>query len=61
MPQLGVVRLDGIGLAFVSEGGFDLGSTLELKMVLPPALVGLIAYGRVVSCQSTGFGDGGVI
>jgi c-di-GMP-binding flagellar brake protein YcgR len=53
------VSLSASGLAFLSERGFNLGSTLELKMVLPPALVGIVAHGRVVQCRPAGSSDQG--
>jgi len=45
------VSLSASGLAFDADAGFKLGGVLELKMILPPALVGIIAYGRVVYCK----------
>jgi len=45
------VSLSASGLAFDSGTGFKVASVLELKMILPPALVGITAYGRVVYCK----------
>jgi hypothetical protein len=45
------VSLSASGLAFNASNGFTLGDTLELKLILPPSLVGLRAYGRVVQCR----------
>lgn len=47
------VSLSASGLAFESEENYALGSTLELKMVLPPEMVGVQARGRVVYSQQT--------
>jgi len=51
------VSLSASGLAFEAERGFDLGSMLELKMVLPPSLVGIVTYGRVVYSRYQPNGD----
>ena len=45
------VSLSASGLAFEADVGFPLGSVLELKMILPPALIGILSYGRVVYCN----------
>ncbi|HUL12106.1 MAG TPA: PilZ domain-containing protein [Methylococcaceae bacterium] len=45
------VSLSASGLAFDVDTGFNVGDVLELKMILPPALVGIIAFGRVVYCK----------
>jgi hypothetical protein len=45
------VSLSASGLAFDAEIGFERGALLELKMLLPPALVGVIAFGKVVYCS----------
>jgi hypothetical protein len=42
------VNLSAAGLAFVTDTEYTNGVLLELKMVLPPNLVGIVAYGRVV-------------
>ncbi|QSA97459.1 PilZ domain-containing protein [Methylococcus sp. EFPC2] len=47
------VSLSASGLAFESEENYALGSLLELKMVLPPEMVGVQARGRVVYSQQT--------
>lgn len=51
------VSLSASGLAFEAERGFDLGAMLELKMVLPPSLVGILTYGRVVYSRYHPAGD----
>ncbi len=52
------VNLSAAGLAFDSEQTMSEGSVLELKMVVPPALVGIITFGRVVYChENEGGGD----
>lgn len=45
------VSLSASGLAFDTDAGLRVGNVLELKMILPPALVGIVAYGRVVYCK----------
>lgn len=47
------VSLSASGLAFESEEAFTLGCALELKMVLPPEMVGVQTRGKVVYCQQT--------
>ncbi|HYE36236.1 PilZ domain-containing protein [Methylocaldum sp.] len=45
------VSLSASGLSFDVEKPYVPGKVLELKMVLQPNLIGLIAYGRVVYCN----------
>ncbi len=45
------VNLSAAGLAFDTEQAMSEGSMLELKMVVPPALVGIMTFGRVVYCR----------
>ncbi len=45
------VDLSASGLAFASENPIDIDSILELKMILPPSLVAVISYGKVVHCE----------
>ena len=51
------VDLSASGLAFASENHIDVGSILELKMILPPSLVAVISYGKVVHCEFKADGD----
>jgi hypothetical protein len=45
------VSLSASGIAFDADMGFSQGALLELKMVLSPALVGVVAFGKVVHCR----------
>ncbi len=45
------VNLSAAGLAFDTGQAMSEGSVLELKMVVPPALVGIMTFGRVVYCR----------
>lgn len=45
------VNMSACGIAFETDIAFSLGAALELKMLLPPALIGILAYGRVVYCR----------
>lgn len=45
------VSLSASGLSFEVEKPYAPGKVLELKMVLHPDSVGLIAYGRIVYCK----------
>lgn len=45
------VNLSAAGIAFDAEQPIPQGSLLELKMVLPPSLVGIITFGKVVHCS----------
>jgi hypothetical protein len=47
------VSLSASGLAFEADEGFTLGTLLDLRMVLPPTLVGVRAQGRVVYSQQS--------
>lgn len=42
------VNLSATGLAFVTDSQIPKGVLLELNMILPPTLVNIVAYGRVV-------------
>ncbi|MVF20596.1 PilZ domain-containing protein [Methylocaldum sp. BRCS4] len=48
------VSLSASGLSFDVEKPYAPGKVLEIKMVLPPDLIGLIAYGRIVYCKKNG-------
>lgn len=50
------VSLSASGLAFESDAPFQIGRVLELKMVLPPTLAGVLAYGSVVYCRPASLG-----
>jgi len=45
------VSLSASGLSFDVEKPYAPGKVLEIKMVLQPDLVGLVAYGRIVYCK----------
>lgn len=45
------VNLSASGLAFWCDRAIDCGSMLELKMILPPSLVAIATYGKVVHCN----------
>ena len=45
------VDLSASGLAFDSENRIELGTVLEIKMILPPSLIAVITYGKVVHCK----------
>ncbi len=45
------VNLSAAGIAFDADQPIAEGSLLELKMVLPPSLVGIVTFGRVVHCS----------
>lgn len=47
------VSLSASGLAFESEESFALGTLLDLRMVLPPTMVGVQTLGRVVYYQQS--------
>lgn len=44
------VNLSAAGIAFDTGQPIAEGSLLELKMVLPPSLVGIITFGKVIHC-----------
>jgi len=44
------VNLSASGLAFLTDKEYHLGTLLELKMIFPPALTSIVAYGRVIYC-----------
>lgn len=48
------VNLSAAGLSFLCADEFAAGAVLELKLILPPALIGIRAYGRVVYCRYRG-------
>ncbi len=50
------VNLSASGIAFDTEQFLVEGQILELKMVVPPALVGIMTFGKVIYCR--GRGDG---
>lgn len=45
------VNLSASGLSFAIDQTFEPGSVLEVKMVLLPNLVGVLAYGKVIYCR----------
>lgn len=45
------VSLSASGIAFDAEENLANGQALELKLVIPPSLVGIVTYGRVVYSQ----------
>ena len=45
------VNISASGISFFADLELKAGSLLEVKMILPPALTGLVAYGRVVYCE----------
>jgi hypothetical protein len=51
------VNLSASGLSFASEHDFAASDVLELRLVLPPALVGIHAYGRIVYCRPSRLDD----
>lgn len=51
------VSLSASGLSFDAEDPYVPGKVLELKMVLQPNWVGLIAYGRIVYCKKNDAGS----
>lgn len=44
------VNLSAAGIAFTADQPLAEGDLLELKMVLPPSLVGIVTFGKVVYC-----------
>jgi hypothetical protein len=48
------VNLSAAGLSFLCADEFGAGAVLELKLILPPALIGIRAFGRVVYCRYRG-------
>ncbi|SMF95440.1 PilZ domain-containing protein [Methylomagnum ishizawai] len=49
LPQ--EINLSASGLSFSIDQTYDPGRVLEIKMVLLPNMVGVIAYGRVIYCR----------
>jgi c-di-GMP-binding flagellar brake protein YcgR len=45
------VNISASGVSFFADLELKKGTLLELKMILPPALTGLITYGKVVYCE----------
>lgn len=45
------VNLSACGIAFDAEQRLAEGQILELKMVVPPALVGILTFGKVIYCR----------
>ncbi len=50
------VNLSATGIAFDAREALKEGETLELKLVVPPSLAGIVVYGKVVYCQEKGGG-----
>jgi len=48
------VNLSAAGLSFWCGDNLATGTVLELKLILPPTLIGIRAYGRVVYCRYRG-------
>ena len=46
------VDLSASGLAFASDHLIEPDTILELKLILPPSLVAIVARGRVIHCQN---------
>jgi hypothetical protein len=51
------VTLSAGGVAFYAQEAIEVGSLLELRMVLFPTLVGILTISRVISCKREGGGD----
>ncbi|MCX8050166.1 MAG: PilZ domain-containing protein [Methylohalobius sp.] len=51
------VNLSASGIAFNTEQALTEGQILELKMVIPPALVGILTFGKVIYCRPQGESD----
>lgn len=51
------VNLSASGLAFDVETPLALEGILELKMILPPSLLGIITYGRIIYCKKNELAD----
>lgn len=47
------VNLSASGLAFNTEKPCTPGQVLELKIVLMPSMIGVVAYGRVIDCRKS--------
>lgn len=45
------VNISASGISFFADLQLEIGCILELKMILPPAMTGLIAYGKLVCCE----------
>lgn len=45
------VNLSAAGVAFEADQRLDTNECVELKMILPPAMVALVVYGTVVYCE----------
>ncbi len=45
------VNISASGISFFADLQLKADSILELKMILPPALTGLVTYGKVVYCE----------
>ncbi len=45
------VNISAAGVSFFADLELKKGTFLELKMILPPVLTGLITYGKVVYCE----------
>ncbi|BCX89948.1 hypothetical protein MIN45_P2322 [Methylomarinovum tepidoasis] len=52
------VNLSAAGIAFTADQPLAEGGLLELKMVLPPSLVGIVTFGKVVYCTPLEEGEG---
>ncbi len=45
------VNISAAGIAFDADNALEPGAVIQLKMILPPSLVALMAYGKVVYCN----------
>lgn len=46
------VNLSAGGIAFASDELYQMGTPLEIKLLLFPSYTGVMAYGRIVSCDA---------
>ncbi len=52
------INISASGLAFDSNHSLETGTILELKLLLPPSLLAMVTYGKVVYCKKTDTGTG---
>lgn len=46
------VNISAAGIAFDADNVLEPGTVIQLKMILPPSLVALMTYGKVVYCNT---------
>ena len=46
------VNISAAGIAFDADSALEPGVVVQLKMILPPSLVALMTYGKVVYCKT---------